>query len=171
MWALDKLIVSLSAAKVFLGWQSCLKKLILLKSRYEGCLYSARKVGIVKGILVGCSLGGMWFGNFAMVGLANWYGTKLSTSGTGTTGGDVIFVSKVAIPVISDAHGEEREGYDISGCICMSARTRDSKTIDPTSVLSEIILVRIRICTQIIYFRIIYHCEIGKICHAVKRAL
>ena len=35
-----------------------------------------------------------------MVALANWYGTKLSISGTGTTGGDVIFVSKVAIRVI-----------------------------------------------------------------------
>ena len=67
---------------------------------------------------MGCSLGGMWFGNFAMVGLANWYGTKLSTSGIGTTGGDVIFVSKVAIHTRYTGMDRTRFGHQLWEFIC-----------------------------------------------------
>ena len=59
--------------------------------RYQECLFSARKVGIIKGLLTGCGTGAMWFGNFSMFGLAIWYGTSLI--GSGASGGNVVFVS------------------------------------------------------------------------------
>ena len=63
--------------------------------RYQECLLSARKIGIIKGALIGLSLGCLWFCNFSMVGLANWYGTSLVVSDTGTSAGNVIFVSTI----------------------------------------------------------------------------
>ncbi|KAI0228610.1 ATP-dependent translocase ABCB1, partial [Lamellibrachia satsuma] len=65
--------------------------------RYQECLLSARKIGIIKGTLTGLSLGCMWFCNFSMVGLANWYGTSLVVSDTGTSAGNVIFVMMVIL--------------------------------------------------------------------------
>ncbi|KAI0233434.1 Multidrug resistance protein 2 [Lamellibrachia satsuma] len=63
--------------------------------RYQECLFSARKVGIIKGLLTGCGTGAMWFGNFSMFGLAIWYGTSLI--GSGASGGNVVFVLMVII--------------------------------------------------------------------------
>ncbi|KAK2167994.1 hypothetical protein NP493_1249g00018 [Ridgeia piscesae] len=60
-------------------------------TRYTQYLSSARKVGIISRLLVGLSLGGMWFCHFAMTGLVNWYGTSLLVSDIGTTPGDVVF--------------------------------------------------------------------------------
>ncbi|KAI0228611.1 ATP-dependent translocase ABCB1 [Lamellibrachia satsuma] len=65
--------------------------------RYQECLLSARKIGIINGTLTGLSLCGMWFCNFSMVGLANWYGTSLVVSDTGTSAGNVIFVTMVIL--------------------------------------------------------------------------
>ncbi|KAK2167990.1 hypothetical protein NP493_1249g00047 [Ridgeia piscesae] len=65
--------------------------------RYKQCLFSARKVGVVKGILIGIMLGGTWFCQFSLVGLVNWYGTNLVVSETNTTAGQVIFVMLVLL--------------------------------------------------------------------------
>ncbi|KAI0240736.1 ATP-dependent translocase ABCB1, partial [Lamellibrachia satsuma] len=65
--------------------------------RYQECLLSARKTGIIMGTLIGLFFGGLWFCNFSTIGLANWYGTSLVVSDTGTSGGIVIFVMMVIL--------------------------------------------------------------------------
>jgi len=70
-----------------------------LYCRYKQCLFSTRKVGILKEILVGAALGGIWFCQFAIVGLVNWYGTSLLVSGNDMAPADVIFVSRTLVPI------------------------------------------------------------------------
>ncbi|KAK2159079.1 hypothetical protein NP493_1733g00033 [Ridgeia piscesae] len=60
--------------------------------RYNQCLFSARNAGIMRGILVGIMLGGIWCCHFGMAGLVNWYGTTLIVSEPGMRAGDVIFL-------------------------------------------------------------------------------
>ena len=60
--------------------------------RYQGCLSAARKVGVIKGVTVGCTIGGVWFCKFVMVGLANWYGTSLMINDGGASAGNIILV-------------------------------------------------------------------------------
>lgn len=59
--------------------------------RYQESIFSARKVGIIKGLFLGCATGIMTLGNYSMFGIANWYGTSLI--GSGVSGSSVVFVS------------------------------------------------------------------------------